>query len=431
MPNYQRLTDRTLATGVTENDLIHIVITGDTSQNPAGSSYKATLKQVGDALFSADTYVTGFTYSPNTLTLSDNSGTTFDATIDIMSGLTINGDLNVTGDTSVNGLSATTISATTYLNLSLGLGGTQYVFVRANGSDTDNAQELQDAYDTAKTMSPGPTNRVTVVAAPGNYNFGVSSFTMDTQYIDLVSLDGNRSIIFNGTETIEITTSLVFVKGVSVLSKNFTIGDDLSIRIENCQGGDYSFGGDPSLGSNPIIVSGSFINCTGGDYSFGFFGLASGTFTDCVGGTNSFGGDGDADGTFTNCVGAGASFGGNVTANGVFINCVGVVLSFGGGGTADGTFTNCVGDTNSFGGGGGTASGVFTDCVGGVGSFGGSGTLSGICNYCQGGLESFGNGGTLSGKLYYCRLTSGAFETVSGGGRTVLCIDGSDNQNNQ
>jgi hypothetical protein len=39
------LTDRTLATGVTPNDLIHIVITGDTSQNPAGSSYKATLGQ--------------------------------------------------------------------------------------------------------------------------------------------------------------------------------------------------------------------------------------------------------------------------------------------------------------------------------------------------------------------------------------------------
>lgn len=39
------LTDRTLATGVTFNDLIHIVNTSDTSQNPAGSSYKATLGQ--------------------------------------------------------------------------------------------------------------------------------------------------------------------------------------------------------------------------------------------------------------------------------------------------------------------------------------------------------------------------------------------------
>lgn len=40
------LTSRTLATGATLNDLIHIVITGDTSQSPSGSSYKATLSQV-------------------------------------------------------------------------------------------------------------------------------------------------------------------------------------------------------------------------------------------------------------------------------------------------------------------------------------------------------------------------------------------------
>ena len=64
-----------------------------------------------------DTYVTGFTYSPNTFTISDNSGSTFNATINTMSGLTINGNLSVTGNTNVSGLSATTISATTYQNL--------------------------------------------------------------------------------------------------------------------------------------------------------------------------------------------------------------------------------------------------------------------------------------------------------------------------
>lgn len=40
------LTERELATGVTKNDYIHIVITGDTSQNPAGSSYKARVGQI-------------------------------------------------------------------------------------------------------------------------------------------------------------------------------------------------------------------------------------------------------------------------------------------------------------------------------------------------------------------------------------------------
>ena len=79
------LTDRTLASGVTLNDLIHVVITSDPSQNPAGSSFKATIEQVKDALtpfFSGgtDTFVTGGTYSAGTATFTNNSGDTFNVT---------------------------------------------------------------------------------------------------------------------------------------------------------------------------------------------------------------------------------------------------------------------------------------------------------------------------------------------------------------
>ena len=41
-----RLTDRNFATGVTKQDLIHIVITGDTTDSPEGSSYKAPVGQI-------------------------------------------------------------------------------------------------------------------------------------------------------------------------------------------------------------------------------------------------------------------------------------------------------------------------------------------------------------------------------------------------
>ena len=64
-----------------------------------------------------DYYVTGFTYSNNTFTIVDNSGSTFDASFNGVTGLTINGNLSVTGDTSVQGLTATTLSATTYQNV--------------------------------------------------------------------------------------------------------------------------------------------------------------------------------------------------------------------------------------------------------------------------------------------------------------------------
>jgi hypothetical protein len=56
------LTDQILATGVTLDDLIHIVITGDTSQNPAGSSYKASIGQVlSNVVFPTDYWTSGST----------------------------------------------------------------------------------------------------------------------------------------------------------------------------------------------------------------------------------------------------------------------------------------------------------------------------------------------------------------------------------
>ena len=75
-----KLTTRTLATGASLNDLIHIVITGDTSQSIDGSSYKASLSQLVP-LFggSPDVYLTGGTAvsSGGTLTFTNSTGGTF------------------------------------------------------------------------------------------------------------------------------------------------------------------------------------------------------------------------------------------------------------------------------------------------------------------------------------------------------------------
>jgi hypothetical protein len=337
----------------------------------------------------------------------------------------------------------------------INLQGTNYLSAQANGTDVENAAELQAAYNQAKTMSPSSTNRITILAAPGKYNFGTSTLVMDTEFIDLVSLDGKRSVIFNATlntsvreqGSLNITANNIFVKGVDVLTKNFTIGTNLNlIRVEDCKGGDYSFGGDPTL-LNPIIVSGTFIdcvsqgdsfgatssgtftNCVAGGSSFGYDGTASGTFTDCTGGDGSFGGNGIASGTFKDCIAGTSSFGADGTATGTFTDCTGGDGSFGLNSTTSGTFTNCVGGGSSFGA-GGTASGTFTNCVAGTASFGGTGTTSGTFTNCTGGDGSFGIGG-LTGKLYYCRLTLGNFPTVSGAGITRLCIDGNNAENNQ
>jgi len=130
------LTDRSLATGVTLDDLIHIVITGDTSQgNPAGSSYKAKISQVFDSISGycfTDFYVSNLhSCSPLNINPLDEGnvyfGSTSGITLDILNkriGIntsTPSEKLHVSGNTKIDGgLTANTISATTYLNLPTG-----------------------------------------------------------------------------------------------------------------------------------------------------------------------------------------------------------------------------------------------------------------------------------------------------------------------
>jgi hypothetical protein len=91
----QRLTDKTLASSVSLNDIVHIVKTGDTSQNPAGSSFKATVSQIVNT-FTGGTSVTGFTFNNTSydLSLSQSDGTSFTENLGILAS-----DIKVTGGT--------------------------------------------------------------------------------------------------------------------------------------------------------------------------------------------------------------------------------------------------------------------------------------------------------------------------------------------
>jgi hypothetical protein len=71
-----------------------------------------------------DVRVTGSTYSNNTFTFTNNTGGTFNVLFNTVTGLTVNGVLTVTGNTSLQSLTATTISATTYNNAPFVTGGT-------------------------------------------------------------------------------------------------------------------------------------------------------------------------------------------------------------------------------------------------------------------------------------------------------------------
>jgi len=87
-------------TGIVFND---IFVTGGTYDNSTGTATftnnsGGTFNVSGFYTGSTDNnqFVTGYTYLNNTFTIADNSGNTFNATINTMTGLTINGNLDVT-----------------------------------------------------------------------------------------------------------------------------------------------------------------------------------------------------------------------------------------------------------------------------------------------------------------------------------------------
>jgi len=98
-------------------------VTGFTTPFTGGSVTGATNFTNGLTAntFSATTYqnlptdirTTGGTYSNNNFIFSNNTGGTYNVLFNTVTGLTINGDLTITGNTNIKGLSATSISATT------------------------------------------------------------------------------------------------------------------------------------------------------------------------------------------------------------------------------------------------------------------------------------------------------------------------------
>ena len=286
----------------------------------------------------------------------------------------------------------------------------QVVNVKLTDSAVTNGQNLVEAYNYAKTLTPNgaalsTSNRVSVIIQPGNYTLA-AQLTIDTQFVDLIGLGaiklrrGATPAVIIGGNSLIVTANDVRVKGISVGTQIFSAGTNLPLQIfEDCVGGDNNF--------NAVILAGTFINCTGGINSFAsssFISMtASGTFINCEGGSSSFG--------------AGSSVS---IASGLFVNCIcSNNGGFGSGNLASGTFIDCESaDFGGFGGrtiGGisGTASGTFTNCIGGTNSFGS------------------GSGSTASGKFYQCRSTSGTFQTVTGAGLMRNCIDGNNNLVNQ
>ena len=214
----QRLTDRQIMSGVTLTDLLHFVITGDTSQNPAGSSYKGNVEQLFDA-FSAYTCT-------NPLILDTvNSCTT---------GITINGDVVING-------SATTINTEVIQskdnNIVLNYSGTHLTAIGGGITLEDGVSDGVDSriftnsdgiwlFDPGLSASTGTID--TLSACTGIYTSNIYGCSPITVQDDLILVSGLTATTVNVQNVLSGTPILNL--GVDVDSNvvsGLTSGDNI------------------------------------------------------------------------------------------------------------------------------------------------------------------------------------------------------------
>lgn len=306
-----KLTTRSLASGATLDDLIHIVITGDTSQDPDGSSYKATLSQLYP-LFSGVTFSGG----------SGNCITDFYVTnIHGCSPISIWDETQTNGSNAYGTLSfALGIGTKTYGNYSLSTGiqnrtGTNTGYL-VTGC-TAGVCVLDSSYgDTTADYSTGSTSFV--VFDDTDYSANYST------YVASVS-----AVTFNGTNTI------VYLNDIS-LDTFGQPGVITNTNTPNLWGGDQVFGGQNAnaFGSRTYAIGYGSMSKGTGSASIGSFSSAEGITT------KSYGRYSHAEGQSTNAMGlASHSEGAYSTASGDYSHSEGSS-------TASGIFSHAEGDSS-------------------------------------------------------------------------------------
>ena len=215
----QRLTDRQLISGVTLTDLLHFVVTGDTSQNPAGSSYKGNVEQLFGA-FSAYT-------CSNPLTVDVVNACT--------SGITINGNVVING-------SATTINTEVIQskdnNIVLNYSGTHLTAIGGGITLEDGVSDGVDSkiftnsdgvwlFDPGLSASTGTID--TLSACTGVYTsnlYGCSPLHIEPSGLNDVYVVENGGNVGIGTVTPNYKLD---VNGTTNISEDLFVGDTVYI----------------------------------------------------------------------------------------------------------------------------------------------------------------------------------------------------------
>jgi hypothetical protein len=185
-------------------------------------------------------YTTGFTYSGNVFTIEKNGGVLpiLTATIDTMTGLTVNGNLNVTGDTILNSLSAITITGNTFYGSGLGLTNIPIAGVTNLQSNLDNKFDKSGGTVTGSVLITGD---ITILGTATTIN--TETLTIKDNIITINSNYSGNTAPYLGTSGIEVlrgsatTATLLWdepsqkwIAGVTGNTKQIIVsGDSLSL----------------------------------------------------------------------------------------------------------------------------------------------------------------------------------------------------------
>jgi len=224
-----------------------------------------------------DTVITAFTYSSNTFTIRDSSGSTFNVNFNTLTGLTINGNLSVTGETNSSSISATTITADTLTTSRLDIplfittarifgatGSPNTLFFSGSSGyitlDTGNINSNNTI--TAKNFSVANTNNnftgtfqgtvtsgrnYTIPNSDGILTLSVNNITADTQGNVFVPL--NFLPLSGGT----ITGATNFISGLTANTISATTIS--ATTYSNLPNTIYT--GDGTLSSNRVVTMGT------------------------------------------------------------------------------------------------------------------------------------------------------------------------------
>ena len=166
-----------------------------TITNPTGGTKSVNISS------DTNTFITAATYNDltNTITLTDNTNTSFNAYIDSVSGLTVNGVL-----------SATTISATTFLNVP------SFVNMSLGHSALNPADATTYYIGGLQSLSPSTTNRDSW-SMVSQYNGSITEVSILSSFGGGSSEDSTVSIQNLSANTSQVVTStLKYVTGTPV-----------------------------------------------------------------------------------------------------------------------------------------------------------------------------------------------------------------------